>query len=375
MAQPHILFVDDYPHPNIGGGELHLLRVARGCRDWGYRVGIVCVPGSGLETNARGEGFDVHPLRIGRRRPASRLRLRRLFAQVKPDIVHVHGFNATLTACPAARRAGVGVILTTVHNMPSAPLELRPGIGGRLEFDLRAALYPRVADNVDRFVCVVGAARDELVSLGLDASKLVVIANGIPNPAANRAQVARRDDGTVVVGSVGRLEPLKGYEFFVAAAAIVSSQSPSVRFRLVGDGRLRSSLTAQVASLELGSRFEFAGWSNDATGEISAMDVYVVSSVTDTTNLTILEAMALGKPVVATDVGGISDAVADGDNGYLVPPRRPDLLAERIIRLVEDDALRDRMGTDGRKRYEASFTEERMLEQHRMLYEQMYRAD
>jgi glycosyltransferase involved in cell wall biosynthesis len=367
MTKPHIAFVDDYPHANIGGGEQHLLRVARGCIEWGFRVSIVCIPGSGLEAAARAAGYELIPMPAGRQ-PGVGARVQRLFAAAAPDIVHVHGFYAMTVACPAARRAGVPHVLDTVHNMPSAPRDLRPGIAGRLESRVRAHLYRRTAGSIDRFVCVVAAVRDELLDIGVDASKAVVIANGIPDPATSAERPPKAAGEAILVGSVGRLEPLKGYACLIDAAAILVEQSEHIQFRLVGDGSLRVMLERRAQRLGLGPRFEFAGWSNDALADIAAMDVYVVSSLTDTTNLTILEAMGLGVPVVATDVGGIPDAVADGESGYLVPPHHPDLLADAILQMADDPSMRSAMGAEGRARFERTFTLDRMLESHRELY-------
>ncbi len=371
MTTPHILFVDDYPLANIGGGEQHLLRIARGCREWGYRVGIVCAQASGLEEQARAEGFEVWPLRIGSRYLGSRRRLTRLFRTLSPDLVHAHGFHATLTACPAARASGVIGVYATVHNMPSAPLELRPGVAGKAEFWLRALLYRRVARSVGTFVCVVNAARDELIELGLDPAELTVIANGIPDPMLRLPEPPVHDAARIVIGSAGRLEPLKGYQYFVSAASVALRKADNQRFRLVGDGRLRRSLEQQADELDLGDRFAFVGWSDEPLTEIAAMDIYVASSVTDTTNLTILEAMALGKPVIASNVGGISDAVVDGVSGYLVAPRQIDVLAQRMLDLAADAALRISMGAAGRERFEEFFTEDRMLAQHRDMYDRV----
>lgn len=367
MTTPYIVFVDDYPHANIGGGEQHLLRVARGCREWGYRVDIVCIPGSGLEAEARSAGIEILRMPAGRR-PGVGRELRRLFDAAAPDIVHVHGFYAMAVACPAARRAGVPFILTTVHSMPNAALELRPGAAGRIEFALRSRLYRRAARSIDRFVCVVNAARDELLGLGIPAQKLTVIANGIPDPRAGGSPVSKPEGSSVLVGSVGRLERAKGYLDFIEAAAIILGRDERVRFRLVGQGSEHEALRQRAARLGLGERFEFAGWSGDPIAEIATMDVYVVSSITETTNLTLLEAMGLGVPVVATDVGGISDAVADGVSGRLVPAHRPELLAKAIFELGGDPEARASMGAAGRERFEAAFTLDRMLEAHRALY-------
>lgn len=375
IGRGHILFVDDYRHATIGGGEQHLLRVAKGCRQAGWRTGVVCVPGSGLEKNARAAGHEVWPVPTGRYLPRSRRELRALFERLSPDIVHAHGFYATMVSATAARRAGVARVLTTVHTMPSAPLHLYPGVRGRLEFRLRSAVFCREARSIDRFVCVVSAVRDELLCIGVAESKLEVIENGISDPACDVrcSPVAERGD-IVRVGAVGRFEQPKGYEYFIAAAAVVARERSDVEFRLVGDGTLRAALVAQAERLGIGDRFEFAGWSDDPLGEIAAMDIYVVSSVTDTTNLTVLEAMGLSRPVIATDVGGISDAVADGVNGYLVPSRREDLMALRILELVDSPALRKSMGAVGRRRFEERFTEAHMVERHLELYERLTMA-
>ncbi len=364
----HILLVDNYPGTQIGGGERHLLTVAEGCRAWGHRVGIVCLPDSGLQTAAEEAGFEVHRVGMRRGAPGARTRLARLFSELRPDVVHVHGFHASLLACPAARDAAVPRVLVTVHNMPSAPIDLHPGLRGRLEFWLRSRMYRSVARSVDTFVCVVTAARDELIGIGLDPAQLVVIPNAIPDPALSVGAGRGSAEGALTVGSVGRLELLKGYVYFVRAVALAIAARPDARYRLVGDGRLRGELQAEAGRLGISDSLEFAGWSNDPLGEIAAMDVYVVSSVTDTTNLTVLEAMGLGRPVVATDVGGIGDAVIDGVTGYLVAPRDPEALAARIVALLDSEDLRATMGQAGRRRWESHFTEERMLEAHRALY-------
>lgn len=265
------------------------------------------------------------------------------------------------------------MVLSTVHSMPSASLDLRPGPSGIAENVLRTILYRRAAPSVDCFVCVVEAARRDLVRMGIDESKTVVIRNGIPDPAAAASRLAELHGDDVIVGSIGRLELPKDYASFVDAAAIVLAKRASVRFRLVGEGSLRGSLERRVEALGLCDQFEFVGWSDSPLGEIAAMDIYAVSSVTDTTNLGVLEAMGLGRPVVATDVGGISDAVVDGVSGRLVPRRRPDLLAAAILELAGNAELRKSMGRAGRQGYEGMFSEARMVDAYRALYSDMLR--
>jgi glycosyltransferase involved in cell wall biosynthesis len=366
----HILLVDDYRHANIGGGEHHLLRVASGCREAGYRVGVVCAPGSGLESHASLAGHEVWPVRTGRNILRDRRALRGLFAALSPDIVHVHGFYASLAACISARRAGVPAVLTTIHNMPSAPASLRPGVRGRVEVVMRDVFTRRTARHLDRMVCVVDAVRVELEAAGVPAEKLVTIHNGIQTPVLERGDIQAGESSPrdPLVGSVGRFEPLKGYPYFIEAAALVSKRVPGARFRLVGDGSLRDELEQRAGAAALEERISLPGWSSTPLAEIAAMDVYVASSVTDTTNLTVVEAMALGKPAVVTRVGGLPEVVADGVTGYVVPPRDAEALAARITQLLEDPDARRRMGEAARARFLERFTVERMVDEHLALY-------
>ena len=372
LSSARIVFVDNYPHASVGGGERHLLLVADGCRAAGADTQVMCTPGSGLATLAAERGHGVVPVDM---RAASLLtprRMRRALANLKPTIVHLHGFYVTAVGAKSAAASGARAVLATVHTMPSAPLALHPGVCGRLEVALRSMFTRRAARSLDRIVCVVDAVRVELAAMGVPAGKLVTIHNGIPAPGAAAAVAdAMRSPGASgppLVGSVGRLEAPKGYEHFVDAAAGVAARVPAARFRLVGDGSLRSSLERRAAEAGLGGRISFLGWSDDPLSEIAAMDVYVVSSVTDTTNLTVLEAMALGRPVVVTRVGGLPEVVADGLTGYVVPARDADALAGRIVELLEDAEARRRMGEAGRARFAECFTAARMVEEHLALY-------
>jgi glycosyltransferase involved in cell wall biosynthesis len=372
LLSARIVFVDNYPHASVGGGERHLLLVADGCRAAGADTQVMCTPGSGLATLAAEHGHGVVPVDMRVRSPLTPRRMRRALAELQPSIVHLHGFYVTAVGAEAAAASGARAVLATVHAMPSAPLALHPGMRGRLEFMLRSMFTRRAARSLDRIVCVVDAVRAELAAIGIPAGKLVTIHNGIPAPsAAAAAAVGQRSSEVPAaprVGSVGRLEAPKGYEHFIDAAARVAARMPAARFRVVGDGSLRASLERRAAEAGLGDRISFPGWSDDPLAEIAAMDVYVASSVTDTTNLTVLEAMALGRPVVVTGVGGLPEVVADSVTGYVVPARDADALAGRIAQLLEDAGARVRMGEAGRARFAEHFTAARMVEEHLALY-------
>lgn len=235
---------------------------------------------------------------------------------------------------------------------------------------MRDAFTRRTARHLDRMVCVVDAVRVELEAAGVPAEKLVTIHNGIPTPVLEKGDIQAGESSSRdrLVGSVGRFEPLKGYSYFIEAAALVSKRVPGAGFRLVGDGSLRDELEERAGAAALEERISLPGWSSTPLAEIAAMDVYVASSVTDTTNLTVVEAMALGKPAVVTRVGGLPEVVADGVTGYVVPPRDAEALAARITQLLEDPDARRRMGEAARARFLERFTIERMVDEHLALY-------
>jgi glycosyltransferase involved in cell wall biosynthesis len=370
LSSASIVFVDNYPHVSVGGGEHHLLRVADACARAGARTHVMCAPGSGLELLASQHGHAVVPVMMSANSLSTATRMRCALADLKPTIVHMHGFFVTAVGAAGAAASGARAVLATVHAMPSAPVALRPDWRGRFEFAARSFMTRRAARHLDRIVCVVDAARAELEAMGVAGEKLVVIPNGIPAPAG---QVIASDspDAPPLVGSVGRLESPKGYEYLVDAAALVGERVPDVRVRLVGDGVLRGALGARVVAAGLDGRVELAGWSDEPLAEIAAMDVYVVSSVTETTNLTVLEAMALGKPVVVTNVGGLPEVVEDGVTGLVVPPRDPGALADAVVSLLGDPELRARMGAAGRERFLERFTVERMTDAHLELYAEL----
>jgi len=151
-------------------------------------------------------------------------------------------------------------------------------------------------------------------------------------------------DGCFLVGSVGRLDAQKGYEFLIRAAAQVVARVPNVRFAIAGDGALRGELQALIDNLGLREHFRLLGFRSDTADFIGALDVFALSSLWEGLPLTLLDAMRIGKPAVTTAVGGVPEVIQNGVNGLLVPPKDPDALAERITELLRDAELRSRIG-------------------------------
>jgi glycosyltransferase involved in cell wall biosynthesis len=183
------------------------------------------------------------------------------------------------------------------------------------------------------------------VPLGLELDDLLALP---PSGGGLREALDLRPDH-VVFGYIGRLVPIKGLPTLLEAFALALGRAPSARLVLVGDGPDRPALQEQVTALGLGPAVRFAGWRTDLPALYRTFDAVVLSSRNEGTPLAVIEAMAAGRPVVATSVGGVPDVVADGKTGMLVPPDDPRTLADALVALVDGPALRRSLGAAGRQ--------------------------
>jgi len=179
------------------------------------------------------------------------------------------------------------------------------------------------------------------------------------------------EPGDFICGTAVVLSEQKGLPYLIEAAKIVCAAEEKIRFLLAGDGPLRAELEAQAREAGLGDRFTFLGYRSDIPQLVSCFDLYVLSSLWEGLPLCLIEALAIGKPIVATRVGGNPELVQEGVNGYIVPPRDPAALAERVLQLYRDDALRRRMGEANVKRFQEEFSLETMIRQYTELYQSM----
>jgi glycosyltransferase involved in cell wall biosynthesis len=205
---------------------------------------------------------------------------------------------------------------------------------------------PSQAPNWDRWLgsrCSMLLAINRRLSQDLAAAGVRVPVHTVydavemPAAGADEVQRVRRElakPGEVLIGSVGRLVVQKGYEWFISAAARVLAQFPNARFVIAGDGSERAALEKQIASLGLGDRFGLLGHRCDATTIAAAFDLFVCSSLWEGGPLTVVEAMLLERPVVATDVGFVPEVIEHGRSGLVVPTRDPEALATAITRVL-----------------------------------------
>jgi glycosyltransferase involved in cell wall biosynthesis len=227
---------------------------------------------------------------------------------------------------------------------------------------------------VDCFVCASEAIRRMLVADGVPDARTVTVHEGIDlgrveaAPPANLHEELWLPHHAPIVGNVAALVPHKGQRHLVEAAAIVVRQVPDARFVIAGEGELREALERQVREHHLEKHVFLAGFRPDVLSVHKAFDIFVMSSVTEGLGTSVLDAMAAGKPVVGTTAGGIPESVVDGETGLLVAPRDPQGLASAIVRLLNDEALRRRMGAAGLARAREKFSAERMVQETLRVY-------
>lgn len=290
------------------------------------------------------------------------------------EVVHAHLYFPAVVAA-LSRRLGLhrAAQVVSFHNLAYAPGVNKAGAGLRWRKRLAAALYPRGFDAILGVSAAV--ARHYEQALGLHGVQ--VLHNPVPRALADRpepAAAAQKEGFSVVVP--GRLVHEKGHADFLQALSLLRSQGRGLSVTLAGHGPLRASLVQQIEELALADCIAITGAMPHAQllDAVEAADLVVVPSRFEGFGLTALEAMALGRPVVATTAGGLPEVIADGETGLLVPPQDPTQLAQAIGLLMDDAPLRQRLGAAGRQRAKQEFSLSAVTARLRDIYRRVVQA-
>ncbi len=360
-----------------GGMKEHYMTLVKGLIDSGLDVIALC----GFSFKERRElkkwGVKVVPFAVkGGLNPirdvVAILRLERLLIKHRADIIHCHGFKAGLIGRIAALLARCDCIYT-MHNF--LPMDM--GRRGRKIVAWIEKLLSRKTKNV----IVVSKALEKEASqtLGIDKSKIRVIYNGVSFPYVLRPQQDMRakwgiDREDKIVGTVARLIPSKGIDVLLDAVPLVLDKYPQTRFMIVGDGPAMSTLKSKAEALNCSKNIIFTGYSEYIWYYYEAFDVFVLPSLSEGLGISLLEAMIMGKPVIASSVGGIREIVKHELNGYLVTPGDSQELANAIIYFLSNPSQAQEYAQRGEKEIKNKFDLETMIrETSRIIYEAMER--
>jgi glycosyltransferase involved in cell wall biosynthesis len=372
--QNHVLHV--ITSINRGGAENHLLELVSQQIKSNIKVGVAYLQGNGYwHDRLVSMGAEVTNLHLPLRRygdPAPIFRLRALLRSKRPSLVHAHMPPAELYT----RLALLGIsrrrmpLIITKHNDE----RFYRGAGQRTVARWVAARADKViaiSDAVRRYSCGSG--------IGLPETKVVTVHYGINtadyehvnresvNDLRNQWGVGK---GEYCIGCVARLEPQKAIAVLVEGFALYLAQNPGgAKLVIIGAGSLEKELKTQSSRSKIADKVVWAGFREDIPLVMNSIDVLALTSIWEGFGLVLIEAMAAGKPVIASRISAIPEIVADGETGVLVPARQPGAVAE-AIKLLEDPDVRQEYGKAARDRVKKAFTIDRMVKQTSLIYEE-----
>ena len=348
-----ILHID--PERQWGGGEGQVMGLLGYLALRGHQNRLACDPRGRLKLEAEKNGIATCPVAM---RSDIDLRavlsLRRLIEREGCDIVHFHTKRA-LALSPWLGRLHPG---------------LRYVVTRRMDYPVRRGWYDRYLYNrkVDGVIAISQKIADLLVEGGVRREKIRVIHSGIDPELFASAWGERKRQGPPVIGTVAVLEERKGHRFLLEAAALLKQEGHRLLYRFAGDGSQREYLKETAIGLGLKEEIAFEGFVSEISNFLSAVDVFVLPSLYEGLGVAVLEAMAAGRPVVATRAGGLPELVEDRVTGFLVPPGDSGGLARAIAQLVSREGLAREMGLSARERVQRHFTVGRMAKKNEDYY-------
>lgn len=357
----------------FAGTERHMLDLARGLRAEGADVSVACPMPSPLAEKAGAEGFKVVSIqKRGLVDWAAVRTLRGLLRSGQIEIVHAHNGRTALSSALAVTLEGRGAAVATQHFLEPNHVTQR-GVKGLLP----AAAHQWVSRQTSQFIAISQAVRREMERRGeAPGHKITVVPNGLvpPDPARLtppaevRAALGVPHDAPLLV-CAARLEREKDVASLVSAMTHVRAVVPAAVCVVAGEGSERGALTQQIREAQVESQVRLLGFRTDALSLINACDLFVLPSLAEPFGLVLLEAMALGKSVVTTAVGGPLEIVADGETGLLIPPGQPEMLARAIVQLLSQPQTMRDMGEHGYHRFCEEFTATRMAQETMAVYQ------
>jgi glycosyltransferase involved in cell wall biosynthesis len=355
-----ILHID--PERGWGGGEAQVLGLLIYLAAKGHQNDLLTHPTGPLFARCQDRNITTLPLKVRndldvRHVPA----LRRLIRNGNYDIVHLH----------TKRAHALSLWLPRCGN------RLKWVVTRRMDYPEAKSWYTNYLYNrrVDGVVAISRTIKDLLIRAGVKPEKIRLINSGIdPERYEWQPKKPLAGNGPTVIGCLAGLQERKGQRFLLQAAALLKSRGLNLRYQIAGEGPLREQLEQLTGRLGLGDDVRFVGFVADPAEFLAKIDLFVMPSLAEGLGVAALEAMAAGKAVIATKVGGLVESVLDGVTGILVPPQDPMALAHAIAKLVQAPSLASEMGTQGQQRVMQHFTLTQMAQHNESFYYELLDA-
>jgi glycosyltransferase involved in cell wall biosynthesis len=351
------------------GAQTLLMNFAVNFKDPDFQIYIAYIYGQGELLKEYQLDNNVEVFNLTRNGKFDYFSLFKLIAIIKTrkiDIVHTHLLHAGILGKMAAKICGVRHIVTTRH-YGFDPKEKR--LLHQIENFLTksSSVVIAISDAVKKYLLSQNIVADE---------KIVVIPNGIDLKKIDlqkNGRIGRKINTNWIIGSVGRLVPQKDFVTLLDCLHLVAQEFPNIKLEIIGDGVLRSELESYAASLNIKKHLEFTGGlpHGEVLNKMNGWDLFILSSAWEGFGIALIEAMALEKAVVATNIEGITEIVDDGLTGYLVPAKSPRDLAKRVIELLSNEGKRIIMGKQGREKVIDRFSIEKFNDRTKEVYESL----
>jgi glycosyltransferase involved in cell wall biosynthesis len=347
-----------------GGQENRTLQESIGLRKLGAKVIILCQPDSVLGKRASVEGFEVRTCRMRKSYDILAIKfILELIRNEKINVISTHSGRDSLLAGIAGRLSRKKPVIVRTRHL-ALPITSKVSYG----------FLPHKVVTVSEYV------RQYLINEGIPAEKVIAIPTGIDisrfDPDKyneNLRQGLRLKSDVPIVGTIAILRRKKGHHILLDAIPLILQKIPEAVFVFAGDGPQRQNITNKIKNSGLSDRVFLLGLRKDIPNILKSIDVFVLPTLQEALGTSFIEAMAMGKPVIGTDVGGVSEVIKDGLNGYLAEPNNPHALADAVIRMLRDKEKAKIMGMEGRKIVEQNYTVEKMCEKMYALYASLCR--
>ena len=355
------------------GGERTFLQLVSGLPRSRYDLAVACSPGGVFVDRLHDLGVPVIDAEMRqRRRLDTVLSLARQLRRRRPHIVHTQGRGDPFGRI-AARLARVPAVIST-----TAAIAARYVVQEKWRRTMYRGIDLVTDPFVDRFIVVNRASVSTLTDRHrIGTSRIAVIPNGIEIERHDPARVVRGDwrdshgvpQDAKLIGAVGRLSWEKGFEDLIKAFAALDD--PDLYLAVAGDGPEWGDLRALATGLDVSRRVIFAGFEEDVPGLLGDLDLFVLSSLREGHPMVLLEAMAMGLPVVATDIAGVDETITEGVDGRLVAAGDVPAMVRLVRELLDNPDAANRMGRNARKRIEKEYTVDRMVRRTAILYDEV----
>lgn len=355
---------------DTGGAKTHIISLVKGLSKYAD-IKIVCFIEDTFFEDARNEGIDIEVYKQRNRSDFAVVnRLAKLVNDEGFDIVHCHGARANFIAMFLRRKIDKPMI-TTVHS--DYKLDFKDNLYKRIIF---TSLNTLALKKFDNFLAVSDSFKEMLISRGFNKDNIFVVYNGIDfkedlSYASKEEFLSRykiEHKGKNIVGILARLDKVKDHETFIKAANEVLKKEDNTIFLIAGDGNNLNKLKQEVKNLGLEKNVFFLGFIKDPDSFINSIDINILTSISESFPYVILEGARMSKPMISTNVGGISKLVKDGHNGYIINVGDYNTLADRIEELVNNKSKLREMGENLYKDARENFSYDSMAKTHLDIY-------